>query len=97
MTKHLLIWNGTLKFQKAIKWVLKGIGIWEICTNHATELVKWDVGTKVKGISVKIACIDFGGINLNDSPVLIISLSIIDGRSKDNMSQDATLLGGPVL
>jgi len=40
-----------------------------------SQLVGCDAGTEVNDIAVKIVCVDFRGVNLNDGPVFCITLA----------------------
>ena len=96
---HLIVRNGALEPQKTVNRIYEGMGILGIGAHHTSELVNWDVGTtKVNGIAFEIACINLRGINLNDRPVLSITLTAAtdaDGRREDDMAQNAALWGGP--
>jgi len=94
---HLLVRNGEPR--KTVDWVREGIGIPAIGAHHTIELRLWDAGTKVDGIIVEIARIDLGGVDLDNGPVLGITLvadTDVDERRENDIAQNATTRGGLV-
>ena len=88
---HLPVRNGAFESQKAVERILGGMAILKIEAHHLSEVPARDASAKVDGVAVEIARVDLGGIDLNDSPVLGITLATApdpgaDGRREDNMT-----------
>lgn len=75
------------------------MGIPRVRVHHPSKFVGWYAGAEVNGIAVEIACIDLRVVDLDDGPILGVSLCAntdIDRRGENDVSKNAALRSVPV-